>query len=75
VPAAFSGTCSNQAPQYVEKLSQFKAKGVKEIYVVAVNDAFVTKYVLLIDSSSLCLTPLLQGMEGEAQRRGPALHC
>jgi peroxiredoxin len=25
-------------------LEQFKAKGVKDIYVVAVNDAFVTKY-------------------------------
>lgn len=43
VPAAFSGTCSNQAPGYVEKYEQFKERGIKDIYVVAVNDAFVTK--------------------------------
>jgi hypothetical protein len=45
VPAAFSGTCSNQVPGFVEKLSEFKAKGVNDIYVVAVNDFFVLSYV------------------------------
>lgn len=43
VPAAFSGTCSNQVPGYVGKLSQFHEKGIKDIYVVSVNDGFVTK--------------------------------
>jgi 2-Cys peroxiredoxin 5 len=43
VPAAFSGPCSNQVPGYVDKLTQFREKGIKDIYVVAVNDAFVTK--------------------------------
>ncbi|KAG8927186.1 hypothetical protein FRC02_008413 [Tulasnella sp. 418] len=43
VPGAFTPPCSSQVPAYIEKYEQFKAKGVKDIYVVAVNDAFVTK--------------------------------
>lgn len=42
VPAAFSPPCSNQLPAYIKKYAEFKAKGVNAIYVVAVNDAFVT---------------------------------
>ncbi|KDQ52550.1 hypothetical protein JAAARDRAFT_40154 [Jaapia argillacea MUCL 33604] len=43
VPGAFSGTCSNQIPGYIQKYDQFQARGINEIYVVAVNDAFVMK--------------------------------
>ncbi|KAF8322070.1 Redoxin [Clavulina sp. PMI_390] len=43
VPAAFSPTCSNQAPSYVENFQAFQAKGVSQIYVLCVNDAFVMK--------------------------------
>jgi len=43
VPGAFTGTCSAQIPKYIEAYDKFKEKGVKDIYVVAVNDAFVTK--------------------------------
>ncbi|GLB43049.1 putative redoxin [Lyophyllum shimeji] len=43
VPGAFTGTCHAQVPGYIERYDQFKAKGVNEIYVVAVNDVFVTK--------------------------------
>jgi len=43
VPGAFTPPCSNHVPGYVEKYEAFKAKGVKDIYVVAVNDAFVTQ--------------------------------
>ncbi|RJX32057.1 MAG: peroxiredoxin [Oxalobacter sp.] len=42
VPAAFSPTCSDDhLPGYLKLASQFKAKGVDEIWCVAVNDAFV----------------------------------
>ncbi|ORY76319.1 thioredoxin-like protein [Protomyces lactucae-debilis] len=40
VPAAFSPSCSNQVPGYLEKAETFKEKGY-EIYVVSVNDTFV----------------------------------
>ncbi|GJE94031.1 peroxiredoxin [Phanerochaete sordida] len=43
VPGAFTGTCTRQIPGYAELYDQFKAKGVKDIYVVAVNDFFVMK--------------------------------
>jgi len=43
VPGAFTPTCSSQAPGYIEKYDEFKAKGINEIYIITVNDAFVTK--------------------------------
>ncbi|KAI0067523.1 Redoxin [Artomyces pyxidatus] len=43
VPGAFTPPCSSHAPGYIEKYDEFKAKGVNEIFIVAVNDAFVTK--------------------------------
>jgi len=43
VPAAFSPSCSNQVPGYIKNAEQFKEKGVTGIYVVSVNDAFVTQ--------------------------------
>ncbi|KAK1927809.1 Redoxin-domain-containing protein [Papiliotrema laurentii] len=41
VPGAFSPTCSSQVPGYISRFADFQAKGVKDIYVVAVNDIFV----------------------------------
>lgn len=42
VPAAFSPTCSEtHIPGYIEHADAIKAKGVDEIYVLSVNDAFV----------------------------------
>jgi len=46
VPGAFTPTCSSQAPGYIEKHDEFKAKGINEIYIITVNDTFVTKCVL-----------------------------
>lgn len=43
VPGAFTPPCSNHVPGYIEKEGEFYAKGVKKIYIVAVNDAFVLK--------------------------------
>ncbi|KAI0300047.1 Redoxin [Multifurca ochricompacta] len=43
VPGAFTPSCSSQVPGYIEKYNEFKEKGINEIYVVTVNDAFVTK--------------------------------
>lgn len=37
------GTCSAQVPGYIKSYDQFKAKGVNEIFVVAINDVFVMK--------------------------------
>jgi len=42
LPGAFTPTCSAQhVPGYVEHEQAIKAKGVDEIWCVAVNDAFV----------------------------------
>jgi peroxiredoxin len=42
VPGAFTPTCSmNHLPGFLAKEAEFKAKGVDEIVVVSVNDAFV----------------------------------
>ncbi|CAL1702402.1 unnamed protein product [Somion occarium] len=43
VPGAFTGTCSAQIPGYIKNYEQFKEKGIKDIYVLAVNDVFVLK--------------------------------
>ncbi|KAK7027319.1 hypothetical protein VNI00_015282 [Paramarasmius palmivorus] len=43
VPGAFSGTCNNQIPEYIQLAPKFKEKGVKNVFVVAVNDVFVIK--------------------------------
>ncbi|KAI0043024.1 Redoxin [Auriscalpium vulgare] len=42
VPGAFTPPCSSHAPGYIEQYDAFKAKGVTDIYIIAVNDAFVT---------------------------------
>lgn len=42
VPGAFTPTCSaRHLPSYVEKAGELKARGIDEIAVTAVNDAFV----------------------------------
>lgn len=43
VPGAFTPACSSQVPGFIENEDAFRAKGVNQIYVVAVNDAFVVK--------------------------------
>ncbi|KAI5823512.1 Redoxin-domain-containing protein [Schizophyllum commune Tattone D] len=43
VPGAWTGTCHAQVPGYIENFERFKEKGVDEIYIVAVNDAFTVK--------------------------------
>ncbi|RPB16453.1 Redoxin [Morchella conica CCBAS932] len=41
VPGAFTPPCSSQIPGYLSNYNRFVAKGVSDIYVVAVNDIFV----------------------------------
>ena len=42
LPGAFTPTCSaKHVPSYTDHYADFKAKGVDEIWCVAVNDAFV----------------------------------
>ncbi|KAG6845943.1 hypothetical protein H0H87_010991 [Tephrocybe sp. NHM501043] len=43
VPGAFTGACHAQVPGYIKNYLNFQAKGVNKIYIVAVNDVFVTK--------------------------------
>jgi len=42
VPAAFSGTCTQQhLPGFFKQLGELRQKGIQEIYVISVNDPFV----------------------------------
>jgi len=43
VPGAFTGTCHAQIPGYISQFDAFKAKGIEQIAVIAVNDVFVLK--------------------------------
>jgi len=43
VPGAFTPPCSSQVSGYLDSYQRFAAKGVQEIFVVAVNDVFVVK--------------------------------
>ncbi|KAJ7902693.1 Redoxin [Mycena olivaceomarginata] len=43
VPGAFTGTCHAQVPGYISQFEAFRAKGIEQIAVVAVNDVFVLK--------------------------------
>ncbi|KAJ3528703.1 hypothetical protein NMY22_g5730 [Coprinellus aureogranulatus] len=43
VPGAFTTPCNAHIPGYIDNYKQFKEKGINNIYVVSVNDAFVTK--------------------------------
>ena len=44
IPGAFTPVCQgNHMPGYVEKASEFKARGIDEIACISVNDCFVMK--------------------------------
>lgn len=44
LPGAFTGTCSTiHLPSFIRTIEAFKAKGVAEVFCIAVNDPFVLK--------------------------------
>ena len=57
-----------QAPAYIEKYEEFKAKGVNEIFIVTVNDAFVTKCV---SNMSTCSLPDVSPYKGHGRKNLP----
>ena len=40
---SFTPICSSQVPEYISEIEKFQAKGIENVFVVSVNDAFVTK--------------------------------
>ncbi|WVW82013.1 hypothetical protein I302_104018 [Kwoniella bestiolae CBS 10118] len=85
VPGAFSPTCSSQVPGYLEQYSTFQSKGVKDIYIVAVNDMFVVNawkeklagdkntVKFAADDSSKLASSLGLVLDGQAIFGGPRL--
>ncbi|PWZ00097.1 Redoxin [Testicularia cyperi] len=43
VPGAFTPPCSSQVPGYIQQASEIQAKGVDNVYIVAVNDLFTVQ--------------------------------
>ena len=43
VPGAFTPPCSSQVPGYIDNEAAFRARGINQIFIVAVNDQFVVK--------------------------------
>jgi peroxiredoxin len=76
VPGAFTPTCSaRHLPGFVEKVEEFKGKGVDEIACTAVNDAFVLqawsesaqadgKVTMLADGNGDFIREIGLGMDG-----------
>jgi peroxiredoxin len=80
LPGAFTPTCSaKHVPSYVQNFDKLKAKGVDEVWCVAVNDAFVmgawgkdqkadNKVRMMADGSALFTKAL--GLEMDLTSRG-----
>lgn len=85
VPGAFTPTCSAQhVPGFVQHIDAFKAKGVDEIWCMAVNDAFVMgawgrdqkaggKVRMMADGSADYTKKL--GLELDLTARGLGVRC
>ncbi|NOQ15688.1 MAG: redoxin family protein [Methyloprofundus sp.] len=85
VPGAFTPLCSAQhLPGYIEHAEQLKAKGIDEIWCMAVNDAFVmaawgkeqgaaTKVRMLADGSAKYTKAL--GLDRDLTDGGMGIRC
>ena len=85
LPGAFTPTCSAQhVPSYIEHYDELKAKGVDEIWCLAVNDAFVMgawgreqkaagKVRMMADGSADYTRKL--GLELDLTARGMGVRC
>ena len=85
LPGAFTPTCSaKHVPSYVNNFDAFKAKGVDEIWCMAVNDAFVMgawgreekadgKVRMMADGSADYTKKL--GLELDLTARGMGIRC
>lgn len=71
VPGAFTPTCSNNhLPGYLENADAIRAKGVDEIAVIAVNDAFVMRAWSRFTSGEGKITFLADGSAAFAKATG-----
>lgn len=85
VPGAFTPTCSQQhLPGYVDKVGEFKDKGIDEVACMAVNDPFVmdewakasgaaNKVMLLSDGNGEFTKAL--GLEFDGSGAGLGVRC
>lgn len=85
LPGAFTPTCSAQhVPSYVKNIDALKAKGVDEVWCIAVNDAFVMgawgkdqsadgKVRMMADGSADWTKKL--GLELDLTERGMGVRC
>lgn len=85
VPGAFTPTCSaKHLPGFVQHAAEFKAKGVKNIVCMAVNDAFVMgawgrdqgagDAVVMLADGAAAFTKAL-GVELDLTGRGMGMRC
>ena len=85
VPGAFTPTCSaKHVPSYTQNIDKLRAKGVDEVWCIAVNDAFVmgawgkdqkadSKVRMMADGSAAYTKAL--GLEFDLNARGMGTRC
>ena len=85
LPGAFTPTCSaKHLPGYIERASEFEARGIDLLVCMSVNDAFVmaawakdqrnSRKILMIADGSAAYSKAL-GLEIDLSKRGMGIRC